>query len=158
MNMEEKNFNINKNATYQALADLGYPKDVRQSLSFQEVKEIIDSQMSYSTYIEKGDSSLKKDEEVKAVVETQVSSNVTRVISQELKDKFKKAYEDLGLQKEIIDLTSNPERNLLFAEVLRLGAHAKTKEEIDSFIGINVDILSDEEISFLLVKKETISL
>ncbi len=132
----------NNNQFNQALADLGYPRDTWGQIPLEKQKELVQKQISYQTY--------KENIEQKEIPET------TSIMTEEIRERYKQAYENLELSVAVIEESGTPERKALLKEVLRLAGQEKNKDIINNFITKHEDTLSDEEIELLKIKTETL--
>lgn len=141
MNLEQKSGGIPQE-TMQTLADLGYSAQVRKELSSADIQKIINSNLTYTAYQSQREGL------------TQLGQQGEKQISEELKERYKQAYQALAEQIEVIELLDDSDRKALFYEVLKLGGNARSVEEVETFIDLHEERLSDEEIEFLRLKQE----
>lgn len=125
---------------WQALADLGFPRELWNTLSPDQAQQIITNQVRYESFVAK--------------------NRPEKNISDEFRKRFKQIYENLQEHIDYIELVqeNDPEKKKIFDEVLRLGGNAKTVTEIDNFIAEHQDRISDEELDLLNMKKEWLQL
>jgi hypothetical protein len=119
----------------QQLADLGFSKEVRGSLTSEEIEKIVSQNMTFESF---------QKEKQKMVEDEERMKKASRV-PQEVKDNYKVAYEKFAKHIDGIILDSEKQR---LSTILKLCGSGRL-EEIENYMKEHEIELSDEEIEFL---------
>jgi hypothetical protein len=119
----------------QQLADLGFSKEVRGSLTSEEIEKIVSQNMTFESFQKEKQKMAEDEERMKKASK----------VPQEVKDNYKVAYEKFTKHIDGIILDSEKQR---LSTILKL-CGSGTLEEIENYLIDHELELSDEEVEFL---------
>jgi hypothetical protein len=122
----------------QQLADLGFSREVRGSLTSEEIEKIVSQNMTFESF----------QKEKQKILEDEARMKKASKVPQEVKDNYKVAYE------KFVALEEGFKEFALDSEVERFNAILKIcgsgiLEEIENYLKDHEIELSDEEVEFL---------